>query len=164
MIQEQTEQFDIFRTKSVSIKPVISVKLHQCNILLICGEKFHNGFLGQRTMKVSNISELQDSAWSSRTLNQDGFVLTWEAIILCPTTQGHVTLLPVMASKLMALIYSLQGFYIFIILNKPWQRAFVECNTEQSNVSIELCDCECAIVHNDELSHFHYIIRIIRSH
>lgn len=102
-------------------RTVISIKPQQCNILLICGEKSHNGFLGRRTMKVSNISELrEDSAPSSRTLHQDGFVLTWEAVILCPTTEGHVTSPPEMPSTLMPLIFSLQGFYMFIILNKPW--------------------------------------------
>lgn len=76
MIQEQREQFDISRTKPVFKTTVISVKPHQYNVLLICGEKSHNGFLGQRTMKVSNISELrEDSVPSSRTLNQDGFML-----------------------------------------------------------------------------------------
>lgn len=41
------------------------------------------------------------------------------------TTEGRVMLLPEMSSKLMPLIYSLQGFYILIILNKPWKTALV---------------------------------------
>lgn len=43
---------------NLSKKNTISIKPHQHNVLLICSKKFHNTFLGQRTMKVSNTSEL----------------------------------------------------------------------------------------------------------